>query len=213
MLKLSQKKIAELREMEPDEAEAEIQRLHEEARQRNKEWRMANKEAVRSHLNNYKKKHRKKYLAARARQREKINADPARRAHRAAVRKAWEERTGYKRPLPSKEQEQRREALRYQRRKTRTLARERPDTLRAAVQKLLPGYLTPPARMDVINSVLELALANRVRHDRLAEHVKECVAAYNRQFDYFKNVSIDAPIAGTDGLTRADLLDSETFHF
>ncbi|WP_273794346.1 hypothetical protein [Brucella intermedia] len=187
--------------------------MREEARQRNKEWRMANKDAVRRHLNNYRKKHRKKHLAACARQRENINADPERRAHRAAVRKAWEERTGYTRPVPSKEQEQRRQALRYQRRKTRSLARERPEILRLAIQKLLPGYLIPSARMDVVNSVMELALANRVRHDGLADTVRECVTAHNRQYDYFKTVSIDAPITGTDGLTRADLIDSETFHF
>ncbi len=174
--------------MEPEEAEAEILRLREEARQRNKEWRMANEDAVRRHLNKY----RKKRIIA-------------------AIRKAWEERKGYTRPVPSKEQ--RRQALRYQRRKTRTIARERPEILRLAIQKLLPGYLTPPARMDVVNSVMELALANRVRHDGLADTVRECVTAHNRQYDYFKTISTDAPITGTDGLTRADLIDSETFHF
>ncbi|NKW80339.1 hypothetical protein HGG72_08295 [Ochrobactrum pecoris] len=58
-----------------------------------------------------------------------------------------------------------------------------------------------------------MALRNRVELNKLNEAVKAAVTAYNRQFDHFKNVSIDAPIAGTDSLTRADMIDSEAFHF
>lgn len=213
MLKLSQKKIAELRELEPDEAEAEIQRLHEAEKERKRAWRIANKEKVAAKARRWRKENAKAARAAWKRKREAIKADPERLAHYAKVRQEWLKRNGQKSYPKQRERERQYDADRYQRAKTKRLAQNKPGELRKLIQQRLPGYLIPAARMDVINSVMELALAKRVRHDRLADCVKACVGAYNRQFDHFKNVSIDAPIAGTDGLTRADLLDSETFHF
>ncbi len=213
MLKLSKKKIAELRSMDAAETEAEITRLCEAENERKRAWRVANKEKAAAMARRWRKENPKTARAAWKRKREAIKADPERRAHYAKVRQAWLKRGGQKSYPKQRERERQYDADRYQRGKTKRLAQNKPGELRKLIQQRLPGYLIPAARMDVINSVMELALAKRVRHDRLADCVKACVTAYNRQFDHFKNVSIDAPIAGTDGLTRADLLDSETFHF
>ncbi|MDR6431284.1 hypothetical protein [Brucella pseudogrignonensis] len=213
MLRLSKKKIEELRLLDPEDAGAEIARLYEQHKAKRREWRAANKEKAYASQVKWKKKNRKKHLAARARERANINADPARRAYRAKYRKEWGEKTGFQSKPRSVEGNRAAARLRYWRVKTKTMAQEKPNDLKAAIRPLVPGYLQPSAKMDVIAAVVELALQNKVAFNKLKDAVKKCVAAYNRQFDQFKNVSIDAPIAGTDGLTRADLLDSETFHF
>ncbi|MCM0751547.1 hypothetical protein DEA98_10090 [Brucella pseudogrignonensis] len=202
-----------IREMDVEDAEAALAKLYDAERERKRAWRLANKEKAAEMARNWRRNNPTKARAGYKRQREAIKADPERRAHYAEVRQAWLKRGGQKSYPKQRERERQYDADRYQRGKTKRLAQNKPGELRKLIQQLLPGYLIPAARMDVINSVMELALANRVRHDRLAEHVKACVTAYNRQFDHFKNVSIDAPIAGTDSLTRADLIDSEAFHF
>lgn len=210
---LSKANFDRLQTMEPDEAEAELARRYEAEKERKRAWRAANKEKAAAMAREWRKRNPKAARAAYKRCREAIKADPERRARTLEVRREWIKRTGHKRPPITKEQERRYDVTRYQRSKTRRLALQKPDELRKIIQQYLPGYLPPPARMDIINSVMELALDHKVRHDELAQTVKQCVTAYNRQFDHFKNLSIDAPIAGADGLTRADLLDSEAFHF
>lgn len=210
---LSKANVQRLQSMNPEDAGAEVARLYEQHKEKRRAWRAANKEKEYASQLKWRAKNAKKVRAINARSKAGRRATPEGRASLTATFKAWKDRTGYKAPKISKDQAKQYDAQRYQRKKTQNLAREKPDVLRAAIQKRLPGYLTPPARMDITSSVMELALAHQVRHDQLAETVKACVTAYNRQFDYFKNVSIDAPIAGTDGLTRADMLDADTFHF
>ncbi len=210
---VSKSNFERLQRMGIEEASEEITRLHEEYKAKRRAWRAAHKDAVYASQIKWKKNNRKKHLEARARERANINADPERRAHRTELRRTWVKKTGHKRGPATEEQTRRWREQRNQRAKTRSLAREKPDVLRAVIQKVLPGYLPPPAKLDVINSVMELALAHLVRHDQITRIVKETVSSYNRQYDYFKYVSIDAPIAGTDGLTRGDLLSSDMPHF
>lgn len=218
MIKLSKKKTAELRRMEPDDAIEEIKTLQDEIRQYKLKWREDNREKYREYKREYqrqwRKKNPKKNKENEKRTRERIKADPARMEHRRQLRRNSDLRNGGRtKSLRTPEQQREYNKRRYNRAKARKMAQEKPDELRVLIRPMVPGYLVPSARADVVAAVFELALQNKVRFDQLSEAVKQCVTAYNRQFDHFKNVSIDAPIAGTDGLTRADLLDSETFHF
>ncbi|MBO1023287.1 hypothetical protein IPU75_01000 [Ochrobactrum sp. SD129] len=204
--------------MKPDDAIEEIKTLQDEMRQYKLKWREDNREKYREYKREYqrqwRKKNPKKNKENEKRTRERIKADPARMEHRRQLRRNSDLRNGG-RSKTSRTPEQQREynKRKYYRSKARKMASEKPNELRALIRPMVPGYLDPSARADVVAAVLELALQNKVRLDQLSEAVKQGVTAYNRQFDHFKNVSIDAPIAGTDGLTRADLLDSETFHF
>ncbi len=204
--------------MDPDDAVAELKRLQEKKRLYQQQWREKNREEYRAYKREYQreryKKNPQKMREIAKKKWARIKADPVLLEHSRRLRRNSDIRRGGRTPSPpTPEMKREYNQRRYYRAKARKLAVEKPNELRALIRPLVPGYLDPSARMDVIASVMELALQNRVRFDQLSEAVKQCVTAHNRQFDHFKNISIDAPIAGTDGLTRADLLDSEAVHF
>ena len=147
--------------------------------------------------------------------RERLYADPKRHEAQKARWRDNAKRYAEANRVKKKDQEQLRAKGRrkYQRIKAQELARANPTEVRKLIRVHVPGYLMSAAQMDVINSVMVQILDRKVPFNEIAAWVKKSVTEYNRQFDHFKNVSIDAPIAGTDGLTRADLIDSEAFHF
>lgn len=210
---LSKAAFARLQAMDQDEAEAELKRLHERHKEKRRAWRAANKESAYASQVKWKKKNRKKHLAAKAKYRESVRNDPERKAKAAQVNREYRARTGNIWAKRSDEGNRKASLLRYWRLKIQDMARNQPDKLRKIVSPMVPGYLQPAARADVINAVMELALSNKVDGRDIKASVKQCVATYNRQFDHFKNLSIDEPIAGTDNLKRSDLIDSEAFHF
>ncbi|ELT50995.1 hypothetical protein [Brucella intermedia] len=207
--KLSKAKLEELRQMEPEAALAEAKRLRDEYNARQREKHAANPQKRRDWNNKHRAKHIKKYRADARRRYAEAKADPERwkalQEHHARERKTKRKR--------NPEAQRLKQLRRSQRVKTQRLARTDPAELRKLIKAYIPGYLDAAAKMDVINAVILQALDAKVPFNELAAWVKKAVTEYNRQFDHFKNVSIDAPIAGTDDLTRADLIDSEAFHF
>ncbi|KAB2666786.1 hypothetical protein F9K91_02275 [Brucella tritici] len=199
--------------MDTEEALDEVERLKNELREYKRKWREENREKYREYKREYvrqwRKKNPKKAKEIDKRKQDKIRGDPVLLERARQLRRESRARTG----IYTNKNERAIRMRRYYRNKSLKMAREKPNELRALIRAMVPGYLDPSAKMDVIAAVMEMALKNRVEFIKLNEAVKAAVTAYNRQFDHFKNVSIDAPIAGTDGLTRADLLDSETFHF
>lgn len=216
---LTKANFVRIQAMDAEDAREELARLHAAYLARAKEYRDANKERRRELAKAY-------YIANRAtilkrvRSQSKarwaaIKADPdAHEKAKARNREKWH-RIGKHQPKKPESPESRRirERSLYWRRKARDKARNDPAAMRAMIRAHVPGYLIGTAQMDVINSVMVQILDLKVPLNELATWVKQAVTTYNRQYDHFKNISIDAPIAGTDGLTRADLLDSETFHF
>lgn len=200
-------------QMDPEEALDEVERLKNELREYKRKWREDNREKYREYKREYvrlwRKKNPKKAKEIDKRKQDRIRGDPVLLERARQLRRESRSRTG----IYTNKNERAIRMRRYYRNKSLKMAREKPNELRALIRPMVPGYLDPSAKMDVIAAVMETALKNRVEFNKLNEAVKAAVTAYNRQFDRFKNVSIDAPIAGTDGLTRADLLDSETFHF
>lgn len=94
----------------------------------------------------------------------------------------------------------------YQRTKAVKMAREKTEELRAILKRQVPGYLDLQARNDIVNEALSAILNRQVFFDDIGTCVKPFVTAHNKMFDYWKTVSIDAPVAGTDDLKLVDLL-------
>jgi len=210
---LSKSKIAELRQMEPEKALAEALRLKsEEAKWRADYYQRNRQRADALNLKN-KQKNRKRSNETERRSYARLKEDPERYAKYCARKSAYNRLRSQEKKQVRTDAMREKDRRKRQRLKTQRLARENPAELRKLIRVHVPGYLMAAAQMDVINSVMVQILDRKVPFNDLAAWVKKSVTEYNRQFDHFKNVSIDAPIAGTDGLTRADLLDSETFHF
>lgn len=203
-----------LQQMDQEDALTEIERLKSEHRSKRRAYYAANRERKRAINKQWREKNKKKVRKYAQRVMERIYADPDRHAaHKAAdiERKRKQGVYGIDRTTPEKHNaKQKRYRLRC---KTQLVAQSDPAEMRKLIRPHVPGYLVATAQMDVINSVMVQVLDRKVPFNELAAWVKKSVTEYNRQFDQFKNVSIAAPIAGTDGLTRADLIDSEAFHF
>ncbi|KFH18596.1 hypothetical protein ELZ19_09725 [Brucella abortus] len=203
-----------LRTLAPNEALTEAARIKAEYAKKDAEKYQRNR--ARRDAQNLQNKHknRKRTNATSRRSYAKRKEDPERYAKYCADKRAYQ-RLYYSQGKKQVQTEKRRERDRRKRQriKTQLLARDNPAEMRKQIRAHVPGYLIASAQMDVINSVMVQILDRKVPFNELAAWVKQAVTAYNRQYDHFKNISIDAPIAGTDGLTRADLLDSETFHF
>jgi hypothetical protein len=83
-----------------------------------------------------------------------------------------------------------------------------PDAILKRVYASLPSGLPNFIRDDVAGEMLLAALEGKLLVENIARSVGEFTKKYNRQFDTFKTISLDAPIAGT-GLRRIDLLVAE----
>ncbi|ABS14235.1 hypothetical protein Oant_1519 [Brucella anthropi ATCC 49188] len=217
---ITKAKMKLLSDMEPDDALEEVRRLRAEYDEKQKKQREKydRREYRQAYYAANKKKILKKQRVYNRQWRILKKSDPdwqeANRARKRAWAKADRDRAraaGEKAPRTDAIREK--DRRKRSRMKTQRLARKDPDALRKMISARLPGYLDVAARGDVIAAVMTAALERKVLFDELNEAIKAHVTAYNRQFDHFKNVSIDAPIAGTDGLTRADTFDTETFHF
>lgn len=203
--------IARMEGMDPEDAMNELNRLHDGHKAKAREYRRTNPEKIAAYRSRYNKRHKKRIAAKDKARFQALKLDVERYARRRELERLRDKNRPERARDPIKRNE--RERRYRQRCKTLNMARNKPLDLRKAIQSLLPGYLPPHARMDVIGAVIADALDRKIEFRKLPEAVKAHVSAYNRQFDYFKTVSIDAPISGTEGLTRADLLDTETMHF
>jgi hypothetical protein len=81
------------------------------------------------------------------------------------------------------------------------------DRLHLLAKKALPPGLARCTRDDVISEItLAIFLGTLVEKD-LGKRAGEFLRAYNREYDTFKTLSLDAPMGGTD-LRRIDLLEA-----
>ncbi len=97
----------------------------------------------------------------------------------------------------------------YQRRRTARKQMQRsPERIYRDIIALLPRGLPTHMRDDVVGSVCLQVLEGRVRHDRMADAVRDALKQHNRMFDHFKTISLDAPVAGSDDMTLLDKLAS-----
>jgi hypothetical protein len=86
--------------------------------------------------------------------------------------------------------------------------------LMASVDRVVPTGLPDFIRNDVCQDLMVAVLEGTIKFSELKSASKLYLTEYRKMFpDKFGPLSIDAPIAGTDGLTIADTLTNETPHF
>ncbi len=73
-----------------------------------------------------------------------------------------------------------------------------------AVSKALPRFV----RDDVISAMCLAMLEGELFVENVGKEAAGFLRAYNREFDQFKTISLDAPLAGYDGVTLLDKLIS-----
>lgn len=102
-------------------------------------------------------------------------------------------------------------ALRWPAHGSRPPELKNPERYKAALyrecRRLAPAYLSPADKEDVAGSAF-LAIMER-RATSPAEAVELARKAQGRMFNRWRDVSVDAPIPGTDGLTHLDRLSRE----
>lgn len=200
-----------IKRMDEEDAVAELNRLKEEFSEKRREAYRSDPDRVMKNHKNWLQRNKKLSRAGDKKKWLAIKSDPERHARYLA--KSREQARKHPWRVKDAEKERERARRKYQRMKVQKLAQTDPQALRKMINPMLPGYFIASARMDVTAQVTTWALERKIPFDDLSTWVKKAVTEYNRQFDHFKNVSIDAPIAGTENLTRADLIDSEAFHF
>ncbi|MGB3351120.1 MAG: hypothetical protein WBA85_20315 [Brucella anthropi] len=208
---MTKAKLQIIQQMTPEDAFEEMCRLRREHLERRRIYKIEHHEAIVASRKRYQEKHRQALLKSYKANWLKLKSDPERHEAYLAKRRGVPRTVGPTKRNPESLRE--RDRRKRQRIKMQNLAQRDPIATRKLICSHVPRYLTAAARNDVINSVLLLALDRKVPNDDLATWVKKAVIEHNRQFDHYKTVSIDAPIAGTDGLTRGDMLSNETPHF
>ncbi|WP_273794606.1 hypothetical protein [Brucella intermedia] len=211
-MRLTKTKLAYLRTLELEDALAEIAKLREEYNAYNRDYRKRRGEEGRAkHAANMRAWRKKNPKASRS------IARRWRENHPEAVR---EERRKYKETRKKKgrtpqELEAHKEHNRrwYSRSKAVKYVTEKPEEARRIIAQQLPGYLTADAKRDITNEAITAILSRNVLFEEIGSCAKPFVTAYNRMFDQFKNISIDAPIKGTEDLRLIDLVPADAFHF
>ncbi|WP_132657265.1 hypothetical protein [Rhizobium sp. BK418] len=72
----------------------------------------------------------------------------------------------------------------------------------SAISRSLPKFV----RDDIISAMCLAVLDGQLFVENITKEAKKFVSAYNREYDHFKTISLDAPLAGHDGLTLLDKL-------
>lgn len=85
--------------------------------------------------------------------------------------------------------------------------RHDPDTVYRVVSRAVSAALPRFMRDDVINSILLAVLEGELLLENIGARMKDYLGRYNREYDCFKTLSLDAPMGGTD-LRRINLLEA-----
>lgn len=93
------------------------------------------------------------------------------------------------------------------RKKSINTMRHDPDTVYRVVSRAVSSGLPRFMRDDVIASMLLAVLEGKLLLEHVGARMKDYVTGYNREYDTFKTLSLDAPMGGTD-LRRIDLLEA-----
>lgn len=207
---MTKTKFAILQQMDPDEAEEQMTAWRLEYNSKRREKVRADADRINERRRTYSKKNPKKLRQYKRTFMAKVYADPERHAEYKRKNAEKRRRLGLDKnrvydPVKQREKDRRKR----QRIKTQLMAQRDPMALRKLIRERIPKYLTAPSQMDIISAVMTLALDRKIPFDDLAVWIKKCVSEHNRQFDYFKTVSIDAPVAGTEDLKLIDLIAAE----
>ena len=210
-MRVSKSKMAELAKLTPEEAMKELSKIREEYNAKMREWRSKQGQKHKDRHAKLQRKWRKKN-PERARE---IHAEwEARNPGKSREAKLkWSEKRRREGRKETPEAHKTHNARWYSRNKAVKLVNTDPATVRKMIAKQLPGYLTAETRNDIINEVIQAILARKVLFEEIQSCAKPFVTAHNRMFDHFKNVSIDAPIAGTEDFKLIDTIASDAFHF
>ncbi|WP_043063039.1 hypothetical protein [Brucella anthropi] len=215
-------KIKEFRQMEPGEvlaaAEAYIAQRKEDYRLYRNAWEKAHVEDRRKYMVEYRRERRRLYPEKVKAEDQKFRAQnpqlarEAGRRWRENNREANRERIAAWRAL-NRDKIRAAERRHYYRSKSKRIAQTDPTGMQRLIVSKLPSHVLLGIRNEVAAELMMEMLTGKVDYREIEIAAKRALTSYNRQYDYFKNVSIDAPIAGTDGLTRGDMLSNETPHF
>lgn len=177
-----------------------------------REWREANRAKVLETKRRYREANKERIRAAQKEWRAKN------KAHRSAYNKAWTE--------ANRDKARARELRYYARNKVRLLAkwqaeyrqrkskkaiRVNPDEVYRHVMKAVPRALPKFMRDDIVSNMLLAILEGDILIKNIDKEVKKFLTSYNREYDTFKTKSLDAPIAGTDGMTMLDTLTYDQY--
>jgi len=177
-----------------------------------REWREANRERVLETKRRYREANKERIREAQKEWRAKN------KEHRSAYNKAYTE--------ANRDKARARELRYYTRNKVRLLAkwkaeykrriskksiRVNPDAAYKLVMQAVPRALPKHMRDDIVANMLLAVLEGNILIDNVAKEAKKFLTAYNREYDTFKTKSLDAPIAGTDGMTMLDTLTYEHY--
>ncbi len=81
------------------------------------------------------------------------------------------------------------------------------EMINKAVSRALPKFV----RDDVVGSMSLAVMEGALFVENIDKEAGKFLRAYNREFDQFKTVSLDAPVPGADGVTYLDrLADPQT---
>lgn len=141
------------------------------------------------------KKYWKDVEKSRQQQREKYRRNPDR--HRQVVRESY-----YRHHAKHLERHRRRWAAA----KSKRAIALSPDAVFVAIDKAVSKALPRFVRDDVISAMCLAVLEGQLFIENIQKEAKSFLASHNRMFDHFKTRSLDAPVAGADGLRLIDTL-------
>ena len=221
-MRIPKYKIEEFRQMEPEEAlaaaEAYIAKKKEDYRLYRNAWGKAHAEDRRKYMAEYRRERRRLHPEKVKAEEHKFRtqnpqlAREAGRRWRENNRDAERERIAAWRAL-NRDKIKAADRRQYYRSKSKRIAQTDPMGMQRLVVSKLPSHLPSAIGNEVAAELMMEILAGKVDFREIEAAAKRMLKSYNRQYDYFKTVSIDAPIAGTDGLTRGDMLADDTPHF
>ncbi|WP_312222544.1 hypothetical protein [Rhizobium rhizoryzae] len=100
---------------------------------------------------------------------------------------------------------------RWAKERTKRALDQAPDKIFELINKAVSRALPRFVRDDVIGAMSLAVMEGQLLVENIDKEAAKFLRSYNREFDQFKTVSLDAPLAGTDGLTLMDsLADSQT---
>jgi hypothetical protein len=95
---------------------------------------------------------------------------------------------------------------RWRKRKSISDIRHDPDKVYRCVARAIPAKLPKFARDDIAGMICLAVLEGKLLVKNIEKEVASFLRSYNREYDTFKTVSLDAPIPGADGMTYMDRL-------
>jgi len=87
-----------------------------------------------------------------------------------------------------------------------------PDTVFSMIDKAVSKVLPRFVRDDVIAAMCLAVIEGNLFVENIPKEAAKFLSAYNREYDHFKTISLDAPVRGSDGFTLLDRLSDQDTH-